>query len=791
MSISNFDFPYCHEVTKYERLLKIGQGTFGEVFKAQERKGSRRLVALKKVMMDNEKEGFPITALREIKILQLLNHDNIVNLIEICRTKASPYNRNKIKKIAQMLMNALYFIHSNKILHRDMKASNVLITKAGVLKLADFGLARAIHISEEKQRYTNRVVTLWCRPPELLLGERDYGPPIDIWGAGCIIAEMWTRTPIMQGSTEPHQLTLISHLCGSICPEVWPGVEQMELYEKMTLAQGLKRRVKERLKTYVGDANALDLIDKMLSLDPKQRLDSDAALNHDFFWTDPMPCDISRTLARHNTSMFEYLAPPRRPGGERQKLYESLYRGAYVTRMTTLENGLKVASEESFGQFSTVGVLIDAGSRYEVDHPSGVSHVIEKIAFKNTEQFKSNEEILNELEKHGGNADCQSFRDAIVYATSTFTEGLHTVMNILSDGIFRQNIDDDLVSRQKEVVEFELENLELSPDPEPILTDLIHAAGYRNNTLGLRKLCPRENLADINASVIKDYMSRYYDPSRMVIAAVNVNHEEVVELARKYFVNPRTTWSQDNEALPDKSVAQFTGGVITDHRTDPQINIGPTPLPDLAHVSLALESASFNEPEFFAFAVLNALMGGGGSFSAGGPGKGMYSRLYLNVLNRYHWIYACTAFNHSYMDSGIFCINASSHPNQISNLVQILLYEYFNLIRGEFSDEEVSRAKKQLQSMLMMNLESRIVMFEDIGRQILGLGMRNSAQELYEKIESVTIKDMRRISERLLESKPALAAYGDLSKLPSFKDVEKAFVNDGKLPSASRFFLFR
>ncbi|XP_028410998.1 mitochondrial-processing peptidase subunit alpha-like [Dendronephthya gigantea] len=460
------------------------------------------------------------------------------------------------------------------------------------------------------------------------------------------------------------------------------------------------------------------------------------------------------------------------------------------TKITKLENGLTVASEESFGQFSTIGVLIDAGSRYEVDHPGGLSHVIEKMAFKRTKQFKSNEEILNELEKHGGNADCQSFRDAIVYATSTFTEGLEMVMNILSDGIFRQDIDDDLVASQKEVVEFELENLELSPDPEPILTDLIHAAGYRDNTLGLRKLCPRENLSSINASVMKDYMSRYYEPSRMVLSAVNVNHEETVELAEKYFVSASTTWDHNEVTSTDQSVAQFTGGIITEHRAESQLNLGPTPLPDLAHVSLGLESVSFTDPDFFAFAVLNALMGGGGSFSAGGPGKGMYSRLYLNVLNRYHWIYACTAFNHSYVDSGIFCINASSHPSQLPNLVQTLLYEYFNLIRGEFNDVEVSRAKKQLQSMLMMNLESRIVMFEDIGRQILGLGERHSAQELYEKIESVTIKDMERISERLLTSKPALAAYGDLNKLPSFKDVEKALVNDGKL-SPSRFFLFR
>ena len=88
-------------------------------------------------------------------------------------------------------------------------------------------------------------------------------------------------------------------------------------------------------------------------------------------------------------------------------------------------------------------------------------------------------------------------------------------------------------------------------------------------------------------------------------------------------------------------------------------------MPDLAHISLGLESTSFTDPDFFAFAVLNTLMGGGGSFSAGGPGKGMYSRLYLNILNRYHWIYACAAFNHSYSDSGIFCINASSHPSQV------------------------------------------------------------------------------------------------------------------------------
>ena len=204
---------------------------------------------------------------REIRILQLLNHDNIVNLIEICRT----YNRHKttfylvfdfcehdlagllsnfnvkftlqeIKKVMQQMFEGLYFIHTNKIIHRDMKAANILITKQGILKLADFGLARAISINKQNQpnRYTNRVVTLWYRPPELLLGERNYGPAVDMWGAGCIMAEMWTRSPIMQvlvlaqiwlpvnvslqGNTEQHQLTLIAQLCGAINEEVCPNI---------------------------------------------------------------------------------------------------------------------------------------------------------------------------------------------------------------------------------------------------------------------------------------------------------------------------------------------------------------------------------------------------------------------------------------------------------------------------------------------------------------------------------------------------------------------------------------
>lgn len=134
-----------------------------------------------------------------------------------------------------------------------------------------------------------------------------------MWGAGCIMAELWTRTPIMQGNTEQQQIVLISQLCGSITPEVWPGVENLDLYSKMELPQNHRRKVKERLKFYVQNAHACDLLDRLLALDPSKRIDADTALNDDFFWTDPMPSDLGKLMSTLTKSMFELFAPPRRP----------------------------------------------------------------------------------------------------------------------------------------------------------------------------------------------------------------------------------------------------------------------------------------------------------------------------------------------------------------------------------------------------------------------------------------------------------------------------------------------
>lgn len=204
----------------------------------------------------------------------------------------------EIKKIMHQIFNGLFILHTSKILHRDMKAANILVTKHGIVKLADFGLARSYVCRGQRQLYTSRVVTLWYRPPELLFGDKDYTAKIDTWGAGCVMAELWTRIPILQGQTEQHQINLISQLCGSFNPEYWASNPKYPLFNQLQLKHGLMRKVKYRLRDFVKDPNALDLIDKLLILDPVHRYDSDMALNHGFFWNDPAPEDISGTLSR-------------------------------------------------------------------------------------------------------------------------------------------------------------------------------------------------------------------------------------------------------------------------------------------------------------------------------------------------------------------------------------------------------------------------------------------------------------------------------------------------------------
>ncbi|KAK2833153.1 hypothetical protein Q5P01_017042 [Channa striata] len=261
-------------VDKFDIIGIIGEGTYGQVYKAKD-KDTGELVALKKVRLDNEKEGFPITAIREIKILRQLKHRSVVNMKEIVTDKqdALDFKKDKgafylvfeymdhdlmgllesglvqfshehIRSFMRQLMEGLDYCHKNNFLHRDIKCSNILLNNRGQIKLADFGLAR-LYNSEESRPYTNKVITLWYRPPELLLGEERYSPAIDVWSCGCILGELFTKKPIFQANQELLQLELISRLCGSPCPAVWPDVIKLPLFNTMKPKKQYRRRLRE------------------------------------------------------------------------------------------------------------------------------------------------------------------------------------------------------------------------------------------------------------------------------------------------------------------------------------------------------------------------------------------------------------------------------------------------------------------------------------------------------------------------------------------------------------------
>uniref|UniRef100_A0A3B5LPH4 Mitochondrial-processing peptidase subunit alpha n=1 Tax=Xiphophorus couchianus TaxID=32473 RepID=A0A3B5LPH4_9TELE len=234
----------------------------------------------------------------------------------------------------------------------------------------------------------------------------------------------------------------------------------------------------------------------------------------------------------------------------------------YETKITTLENGLKVASQNKFGQFCTVGILINSGSRHEAKYPSGIGHFLEKLAFSSTAQYGSKDEILLTLEKHGGICDCQTSRDTTMYAVSAEVKGLDTVVSLLSDAVLQPRLLEEEVEMIKMAVRFELEDLNMRPDPEPLLTEMIHAAAYRGNTVGLPRFCPAENVDKIDKAVLHSYLRNYYCPERMVLAGVGIEHEQLVDCARKHLLDVKPVWGASLATNVDLSVAQYTGGIV-------------------------------------------------------------------------------------------------------------------------------------------------------------------------------------------------------------------------------------
>ncbi|KAL9345077.1 hypothetical protein Peur_062752 [Populus x canadensis] len=376
----------------FEKLDKIGQGTYSTVFKARDLE-TGKIVAMKKVRFVNmDPESVRFMA-REIVILRRLDHLNVMKLKGIVTSRMSgslylvfeymehdlaglaanpsiKYTEAQIKCYMQQLLRGLEHCHKHGVLHRDIKGSNLLINNDGVLKIADFGLATSYQ-PDQSLPLTSRVVTLWYRAPELLLGATEYGPAIDMWSAGCILAELFTGKPIMPGRTEVEQMHKIFKLCGSPSEAYWTE-KKFPHATSFKPQQPYIRRIAETFKNF--PPSALTLVDKLLSMEPQDRGSATSALRSEFFRIEPLPSDPS-SLPKYPPSK-ELDAKMRDQEVRRQKAEavkgrgpESVRRGSGDTKKAPTSEFTAQGQPKTICSSYKYNIQEDGGSSFRIEPP--------------------------------------------------------------------------------------------------------------------------------------------------------------------------------------------------------------------------------------------------------------------------------------------------------------------------------------------------------------------------------------------------------------------------------------
>lgn len=427
------------------------------------------------------------------------------------------------------------------------------------------------------------------------------------------------------------------------------------------------------------------------------------------------------------------------------------------TEMTTLANGLRVVSEETYRASSSLGLFVDAGSRYETDANNGVSHLLEHMAFKTT-QNRSSLRVVRDVEDMGGNVGAASAREYMVFTADVLRNNVDKATELIAETAMKPKFAQWDIDDQRKIIRYELEEME--KNAQAMVTEMLFQGAYSDSSaLGRPLYMPRRNIDKVGASELQAFTNEHFHPNRMILAGAGVEHAELVELAKKYFGSAKA--GPAAKAVP---TTKYVGGEQRLRADSPQ-----------TQVAMAFEVGGWKTEQLLPVCVLHMMLGGGSSFSPGGPGKGMYSRLYTNLLNQHHWIDSATAFNSLHNDVGLLGIYGTCAPSDAGKLVDVMAAELIDVAKKAPSEEETVRAKNQLKSSIMMNLDTTQILMEDIGRQVLVFGKREDPASLCARIDKVTPQQVQKAAAAAISTPLTLAAFGDVSAVPSYDQVSKKF----------------
>lgn len=453
-----------------------------------------------------------------------------------------------------------------------------------------------------------------------------------------------------------------------------------------------------------------------------------------------------------------------------------------------------------------MGILLDFGSRHEVDQlhvsnpnsaatasnddfvsTSGVNHLMELLAFHSTKNH-TGEEVRNTMERLGGACFATSGREQMMYCVDVLRPNVGAAFHLLADTIKYPLVDEGEVEEMKRAMEYQMMDVQ----PQILMGEGLQMAGYGplrsvemgdemgnmmiQQQLGRPHFCTPESLPNLTARSVHAFRERHLinRPNGIVVSGSGIAHDALVELAEANFGHVLAVSSKNDDNSKgaddkDRTVPSvYTGGEFRLERP-------PNPNPakeEFAHVAVAFEVGGWHSPDLVPTCVLQTLLGGGSSFSAGGPGKGMYSRLYREVLNRYQWAESCEAFTSFHTESGLFGMAGSAHPTKAGELTRALVEHFLKLEAELVTDEELDRARNMLRCNVLTQLESRLVLFEDIGRQILTYGKREDAATMCAKIDAVTKEDIQRVVQKAVRKPPTLSTVGmDIKNVPRVEEV--------------------